>query len=129
MGQVFQLLCTCFTSLHLNKIGKENTSASPKMSATKLLPIVLVIALALMLSTANGLSLDDVSLEIITGSSLMKGLETQFHKADLNKDGKLCVGEYKTFMTPQIIEYYKQTKSCTMEVSKNAFLLKICHVM
>ena len=100
-------------------MGKEST-ASPKISATSLLPIVLVTALALMLSTANELSID-VSLEISTGSSLIKGLETQFHKADLNKDGKLCVDEYKTFMAPQIIEYYNQTKSCTMEVSKNDF--------
>jgi len=62
----------------------------------------LVIALALVLSTANG-------------AAFKKKLKAQFPLADLNKNGKVCVTEYQKFDTPKIIEYYKKEKTCTME--------------
>ena len=74
------------------------------MFVTRLLPCVLVIALLLVLSTAN------------KDPSLKKKLETEFPKADMNKNGKVCVSEYTAFMTPKIIEYYKKEKLCVMEV-------------
>ena len=73
------------------------------MFVTRLLSCVLVIALVLVLSTANE-------------ATFKKKLEAEFPKADVNNNGKVCVSEYTAFMTPKIIEYYNKEKSCVMQV-------------
>merc|ERR1712025_37574 len=92
----------------MGQLGEEHLQVEgrkPKMGATRLFRSVLVMAFVLVLSTAN----EELS------KAFKKKLDTQFPQADLNKNGKVCVGEYTTFMTPKIIEYYKKAKICTME--------------